>query len=173
MPSRNLPKVKRPAVTAAPTHTSFQRIFTSGKVLNMSANKAVTTAIEIQKFSACQTTAPPGSECSNTCPTQVSAALTISDTSSKNATPTTNVKEKKRSLTTPQMPRPGFGATSQTVFSAACSSPNTPEAPNSNTTTPITRLNTPVPGVFAFLTIDSMALAAPPPTTPLSSPAMC
>src|SRR6478609_5222087 len=103
MPSRNLPKVNSPAVTAAPIHTSFQWIFTSGKVLNISANRAVTTAIEMQKFSSCQTTAPPGSECSNTCPTQVSAALTIKETSSKNATPTTSVKEKKRSLTTPQM----------------------------------------------------------------------
>src|SRR6478609_3367655 len=121
---------------------------TSGKVLKMSANKAVTTASEMLKLSTCQTKAPPGKDRSKTCPSQVSAALAISDTSSKNATPTTNVNEKKRSLTMPQMPRPGLGATSQTVFSAACS------APNSNTTRPTAMLNTPVPGVCAFLAID-------------------
>src|SRR6478735_2515593 len=118
MPSPNLPRVKSAAVTAAPTQTSRHWMRTSGKVLKISANKAVTTANEMQKFSTCQTTAPPGSDCAKNCPTQVSAALTTSETSSKNATPTTKVKEKKRSLTMPQMPRPGLGATSQTVFNA-------------------------------------------------------
>src|SRR6187431_2183333 len=150
MPSPNLPSVKSAAVTAAPTQTSRQCTCTSGNVLNMSANSAVTTASEMLKLSTCQTTAPPGKDCSKTCPSQVSAALRISDTSSRNATPTTKVKEKKRSLTMPQMPRPGLGATSQTVFNAACSSPKTPDAPNSNTTEPTAILNTPVPGARAF-----------------------
>src|SRR5450432_122997 len=120
----------------------------------MSANRAVTTASEMQKFSACQTTAPPGSELANTWPTQVNAVLTTSETNSRKATPTTSENEKKRSFTRPQMPRPGFGVTSQTVLSADCSSPKTPEAPNNNTTTPTTMLKMPVPGVCAFLAID-------------------
>src|SRR6478736_844306 len=115
---------------------SRQWMRTSGKVLNISANNAVTTPSEIRKFNTCQTKAPPGNVCSKNCPTQVSAALTTSETSNKNATPTTSVNEKKRSLTMPQTPRPGLGATSQTVFNAPCSSPNTPDAPNSSTTTP-------------------------------------
>src|SRR4051794_16975264 len=127
---------------------------TSGKVLNISANRAVTTPTEMPKFNTCQTTAPPGNVCSKNAPTQVSAALTTSETNNKNATPTTNVNEKKRSLMMPQMPRPGLGATSQTVFSAACSSPNTPDAPNSRTTTPTAILKTPVPGARAFFAID-------------------
>src|SRR6478735_8659590 len=127
---------------------------TSGRVLKMSAKREVTTPSEMQKFRTCQSTAPPGSVCSKNAPTQVRAALTTSETSNKNATPTTNVNEKKRSLTMPQMPRPGLGATSQTVFKAACSSPKTPDAPNSNTTTPTAMLSTPVPGVCAFLAID-------------------
>src|SRR4051812_19675882 len=112
MPSPNLPKVKSAAVTAAPIQTSRQWICTSGKVLKISANKAVTTANEMPKLSTCQTTAPPGNECAKNCPSQVSAALAINDTSSKNATPTTKVNEKNRSLMIPQMPRPGLGATS-------------------------------------------------------------
>ncbi len=56
------------------------------------------------------------------------------------------MNEKKRSLTMPQMPRPGLGATSQTVFSADCSSPNTPDAPNSRTNSPTPMLRKPEPG---------------------------
>src|SRR4051794_14927897 len=95
------------------------------------------------------------------------------ETNSKNATPRTKVNEKKRSLTMPQMPRPGLGATSQTVFSADCSSPNTPDAPNNRTTTPTMMLTTPDPGACAFLAIDSTAPPAPTPTTPDSWPEMC
>src|SRR5689334_3067627 len=100
-PSRCLPIVNSTAVTAAPSQTSRQATLASGTTLNKSAKSTVTTANESAKLMTCQSTAPPGKVSANTVPNALSAALSTSETSSKKATPSTMVKEKKRSFSLP------------------------------------------------------------------------
>src|SRR5262249_4436456 len=58
------------------------------------------------------------------------------ETRSRKPVPNTIVKDRKRSRIMPRIPRPGLGATFQTVFKASCNCPNTPEAPKSSVAIP-------------------------------------
>ncbi len=101
-------------------------------------------------------------------PIAASAAVTTSETRSRNAIASTIANEKKRSLIAPRMARPGFGFTPQMVFRASCSSPNTPEAPKSKATTPTMAATTPDDvSSLALLSIAWMASAPFSPTSPL------
>src|SRR6185295_9217933 len=165
--SAPLPRLKQQAVTNAPTQTSRQAIFASGMTLKISANKSVLTASPTSALSSSQSVAQ-GSQCSKCVVTVVSAALTTSETSSKKATPITIVNEKKRSRSSPRTPRPGRCLTFQIWFSAICSSPNTPEAPNNSTAMPTTDPTRPALGACALSTSASIARPACSPTTPAS-----
>ena len=90
------------------------------------ANNSVMTRKAATWFTICQT--KPGNSALIEEPTADRPALKRSDTNSKKAVPKTIDKERKRSLIKPQIPRPGLGATCQTVFSASCNCPKTPAA---------------------------------------------
>jgi hypothetical protein len=52
--------VNNAAVTAAPSHTSFQATFASGRTLKISANSTLIIPNETMAVSACQTIGAPG-----------------------------------------------------------------------------------------------------------------
>ena len=86
--------VKRIAVSAAPYQTGRQGSFTSGRYLKISANRQVITPIDTIALTMFQN-APMPSECT----TADSTVLITSETSRRNAVPSTRVSERKRCLT--------------------------------------------------------------------------
>src|SRR5258706_9719 len=86
MPSKDLPTVNSSAVTNAPTHTSDQRMSTSGTSLKMSANSPVIIANEKAKLTAYQNS-PPATSVPRSKPATETAMVTrgASDSSVKNA----------------------------------------------------------------------------------------
>ncbi len=135
---------------AAPTSTSRQLISTSGIVLKMSAKNRVKMPKEMTKFTmnnriSASDTRPPMK-----LPRLASTVLRTSDTSRMKPMVSTIVKERKRSLMIPTMPRLGLGLTPKMVFMASCNWVKTPDAPNSSRARPNSvGSNSPLPGCSA------------------------
>ena len=79
------------------------------------------TPNETTKLIACQSRSIPGSQLWPKLPNADSTALSTKETSNIKATPSTIVKESKRSLSVAQIERPGLGSTFQILFSEFCS----------------------------------------------------
>ena len=99
-------------------------------------------------------------------PRALSTELRMSETSSRKPIPKTMESDRKRSLMKPQIPRPGFGSTSQIVFIESCNWPKTPDAATSRVTTPTTLARIPSAGFWA---LASISLTASAPSLPTSS----
>jgi hypothetical protein len=127
----------------------------------MSANSALNSTNDEAKLTAFQSSV----SCEISADTP---ALSTSDTSSRNAIDSTIPNESTRLRSQPQTAPPGFGRTSQIVFSAAWSCANTPVAENTSVATPSAAANVPVLSLRFAASITS-ATASPPciPTSPV------
>src|SRR3954454_23215094 len=96
MPIANLPTANSKEVTAAPTQTSRQEIFTRGNILNISANNSVNTASDSTRFAACSATSTPKNHPLQYSPQAASAAFATSDTINKNPIVTTSPSDSTR-----------------------------------------------------------------------------
>ncbi len=164
--------VNNAAVSPAPTQTSRQATFASGSTLKIRAKSPVTTANETMKFNAWRTASGKGRRPLNHFPNAANALLSINDTSRRKPVPSTATKDRNRSFTNPQTPRPSLGSTPQTVLSASWSWPKTPEAPSSNVPTAMMVVNRPVAGWSARWIMSLIAAALCSPTRAAMWPMM-
>src|SRR4030095_16115976 len=107
---RNVPTMNKSAVTAAPTHTSRQATFTSGKSLKISAKAAVSTTAEMTELMASRATAEAVSKWLRNVPAANSQAVITRDSRSTKPVPTTTTKDQKRATTISRSRRAGLAA---------------------------------------------------------------
>ena len=155
-----MPATNSAAVSTAPNRTSLHSRCASGSSLKIAANSAATTTNANAALSIVQTAAGTGRMLEIVSTVACSTVVRISDVSSMNPVPSTIENERKRSRSTVLSTRPGFGITPHTVFSASCNWPNTPPAPMSSTTSPVSVARMLSDGFRVRITMSCTASAA-------------
>ncbi len=133
------------AVTTAPSPTSRQATRVSGSILKMVPNSSDTTANEnaIDSTLAAMAKTEPVQMAPQKRSTTASPALTISDTSSRNASTRIRLNDSSRERSTPHSPACWRGGTSHSSSRLSLSSEKTVVAPTTSSTIAVIAANRP------------------------------
>jgi hypothetical protein len=162
-----LPAVKSTDVARAPNHTSRQATCTSGRNLKIIAKSSAITAREPSTFTTWSATGDVSNGPPAQSPSAETAALTTSETISRNPMPNTIATDRRRSLTKLRNAFAfGLGTTSQMRFNASWSWMNTVVAPTRSIARPRMSDHVLATGLRAFSSTVWITSAPDSPTRP-------
>ena len=154
-PMSDFPAMKRTAVITAPGSQS-------GRTLKTAAKRNEISTRETNRFNADKTIPPNGSAALICAAKAVNAALTASETINRKPNAATSPRLLARAWTQRPTVVP-FASAFQTLFSAACISPNTPDAVTISVMMPIAAAKKPEDLLFELATAVCRSSAVCPP----------